>query len=259
MNRRTWMLWLAGVLLSLPAMLEADRPAEGVSLNVVPDRVSVGAFYHGTDVEVSAETPRCDATVLILESEGTDIVLNRKGRLGPVWMNVAQITAQGAPGVYILASSENLAAICSAQEREKLGLGYEAVRRRVTFMSDKPLSGKEFDELLKLKERAGTYNEELRIEMIPFAQERQTITASIPLPSVMPSGEYLLRLYCFEDGANIAGGSAHLTIERAGLPRLEYKLAHQHAATYGIVAVLAAMAAGLATGLAFSAKGGRGH
>jgi hypothetical protein len=68
-----------------------------------------------------------------------------------------------------------------------------------------------------------------------------------------------LRLYCFEDGMEIAGGAAELTIEKVGLPRLEGELAHRHPAAYGVLAVLAAAAAGVGTGILFTSRGRGGH
>jgi hypothetical protein len=129
----------------------------------------------------------------------------------------------------------------------------------LTFEGDGPLTGHEFDEFIKLKTRDGTYAQHIPIEMRPSNGSRYTISALLPLPSVVPPGEYLLRLYCFEDGVEIAHASSGLVIEKVGLPRWESDLAHRHPAVYGIVAVLAAAAAGFATGLAFTSRGGHGH
>lgn len=255
MNKRPFRLLVPAVLLSVPAALGAGPTAADVSLTVTPDRVDVGTFYHGTSIGVTARSPRCDAAILTLESEGTELVLNRKGRFGPVWMNVAKVTVKGAPGVYILASSENLEAVCSTEQREELELGFEAFRDQVTFTSDKPLTGTEFDEFLNMKRHMGTYSESVSLEMTPIDETRQTIATSLSLPSVMPSGDYIVHLYCFEDGIPIADAVTTLTIGKIGLPRLEYDLAHQHAAAYGLLAILAAMAAGIATGVAFTSKG----
>jgi uncharacterized protein (TIGR02186 family) len=245
------LLWLC-----LYSMLDAGASAGSVSIAVDPDHIRSGTFYNGESVKVTADVPPCDGVVLVLTSEPEEIVLNRRGKIGLVWLNVAKITVEGAPGVYILASSDAVNAIGSRGELERLGLGFEALRNRVTFRSEKPLTGREFDEFLKLKRHAGTYNDDIAIAMERREGGRQAATATLRVPSVTPPGQYRLRLYCFEDGAPIENASALLTIEKAGLPRLESELAHTHAAAYGIIAVLFAMVAGITMGVIFSSRGG---
>jgi uncharacterized protein (TIGR02186 family) len=243
------------------AMFSTDaRSTGGVALlTVTPDHIRCGTFYHGTDVNVVADVPLCDGAVLKIERDGGETVLNRKGRVGFVWLNVAKVTVAGAPVLYILASSSEVTSICSIGERERLGIGLDALRAGISFQSDAPLTGQEFREFLKLKRHAGTYNEDIPIQMEGTGEGRQRIEASIPLPSAAPSGDYNVRLYCFQDGAMIGEASAGLTIESVGFPRFEYELAHGHAATYGIMAILVAMVAGLGTGLVFSSRGERGR
>jgi uncharacterized protein (TIGR02186 family) len=242
----------------LPSALEPHSYSSDVSINVDPDKIKIGAFYHGTSVSVTANTPLCEGVVVKIESDGREVVLNKKGKVGVIWLNVAKITVGGAPEVYILASSDDVANICSTDAREQLLLGTDALDKKISFESEKPLTGKEFGEFLKLKQHAGTYNYDIPIVIEPASDKRQTITASLPLPSVMPSGNYTVRLYCFEGGDLIEDASAPLTIEKVGLPRLESELAHEHPAAYGITAILVAMVAGITMGVMFSSRGG-GH
>jgi uncharacterized protein (TIGR02186 family) len=230
-----------------------------VSLTVNPDRVTVGAFYHGTDLAVTADAPHCDAVVLMLESAAKRVVLSRKGRLGVIWMNVAQVTVNGAPEVYILASSDDVGRICSREQRNTLGIGFDALESRMEFSSNKPLTGKEFEHFLKLKTNAGTYRADVPVVLRPEGEGRMAVAASIPLPSAVPVGHYNLVAYCFEGGRMIEKASASVLIEKTGLARLEYELAHEHAAAYGVIAVLVAMVAGITMGVAFTSRGRQSH
>jgi uncharacterized protein (TIGR02186 family) len=260
MNKTSFVLLLiVFLLLALPWLPRAQSAGEDDSMTVDPDHIKIGTFYHGTDVNITADIPLCEGVVVKIESEGKEVVLNRKAKIGFIWMNVAKVTVEGAPEVYVLASSDEVAAICSPGERERLGIGLETLESSVSFSSEKPLTGKEFRDFLKLKKHAGTYNDNISIVLEPAGDGRQTVTAELPLPSVMPSGNYTLRLYCFDAGILIEESSAQLKIEKAGLPRLESELAHEHAAAYGVAAVLVAMVAGIAMGVIFSSKGGGGH
>ena len=253
------LLLLAVLCLLVPSVLAPQSNGERVSLTIDPSEVKIGTFYHGTSVNVKAETPPCDGVVIKIESEGKELVLNRKARLGFIWMNVAKVTVEHAPEVYLLASSDDVAAICSREVRNKLRVGTETLKERVTFSSEKPLTGGEFGEFLKLKRHSGTYKEDIPITLEPAGGGRQTVTAAIPLPSVVPSGKYALRLYCFVEGQLVEETSAILTIVMSGLPRIESNLAHERAAAYGVAAILVAMIAGITMGVIFSSKSGGGH
>jgi uncharacterized protein (TIGR02186 family) len=257
MNKNLFMCLLLVLLLpSVPSLLEADRSDGTVSLTVDPNRIEVGTFYHKKNVNVTANVPLCDGVVLQIKSRPEEVVLNRKGRLGFVWMNVAKVTVAGAPEVYILGSSDEVKTICSPEERDRLQLGLETLRKTISFRSERPGTGDEFNQFLRLKKHRGTYRDDISVNLGPENNEGRTVSATVPLPSVIPVGEYTLRLYCFEEGALVEDLSAPLTIEKSGLPRLESKLAHEHPAAYGVVAVLVAMLAGITMGVIFSSKSG---
>lgn len=247
---------LVAFLLLLAAAFDAHP---SVSLRVHPDRVTVGAFYHGTNLTVTADAPYCDAVVVMLQSDAKRVVLSRKGRLGVIWMNVAQVTVTGAPGVYVLASSADVHTICSSEQRNALGIGLDALESRVEFSSSKPLTGEEFEHFLRLKRHSGSYRVGVPVTLTPRGKDRMAVAASIPLPSAVPVGHYNLVAYCFEHGRMIEKASASVLIKKTGLARLEYELAHEHAAAYGVIAVLMAMAAGITMGVAFSSRGRKSH
>jgi uncharacterized protein (TIGR02186 family) len=241
------------------AYVGAIAGAGSVELSVVPDHVRVGAFFHGTKVHITGEIPRCRGVAIKLEGEENEVKLNRKGKIAVIWLNVARVTAKNAPQVYILAASDELANICSQQERERLRLGFESLRKRITFESDKSLTGLEFEEFVKLKEHIGTYDVDTRIDVSPAGEGRQRLSAVLPIPSAMPPGQYTVRLFCFQDGNLVNQAEVQLSIDKIGLPLLLTSLAFEHAAGYGILAIVVAMMAGIIMGIIFSSRAGRGR
>ena len=81
-------------------------------------------------------------------------------------------------------------------------------------------------------------------------------TAVLPLPSAVPPGEYEVELFCFKAGELIARSSAPLIVERSGLPKLMTDLAFNHAAAYGVLAIVVAMTVGIIMGVIFRSRGG---
>ncbi len=245
------------VFLGLPwlaASIGSSTPADAgaIKLTVVPDHIQVGALYHGATVRVNADVPPCDDVVVEIEGKHEDVTLNKRGRVLGVWLNVAHVTVKNAPQAYVLGTSGELADICSQEEQAELGLGFDTLKRTITFTSDKPLTGLEFDQFVKLKEHSGTYAVSTDVDLSPVDGNTQELSAALPIPPAMSCGQYTLRLYCFAHGRLVEDAAARISIETVGVPRLITALAFEHPAAHGIVAILAALAAGITMGIVFN-------
>ena len=228
-------------------------------LNVVPDLIQIGAFYHGTRVTVTADVVFCDEAVVVLEGDNRKVTLHRKGRVGFIWMNVAQITMEGIPQVYIMAASDSLDLICDRKTRDVLGLGLESLRPQMKIESTKPLTGQEFDQFIKLKSHEGTYDTNNKANLESIVPGRSEVIATLPIPSTIPPGDYAIRVYCFRQGVPIEEKSADFKIERVGLSDLMINLATRNPAAYGLIAIIIAMAVGIIMGFVFSSFFGEEH
>lgn len=229
------------------------------SLAVSPDLINISAFYNGSEVQISANVPACDNAVIVLEGKDEEVTLNRKGRVGPIWLNVAQLTIDGLPDAYILATSDNLDSICSLQEQNTLRLGKHALRELMQLSSNKPLTGKEFDEFLKLKVHNHTYNMKEKVELEPGQQGTEKVSTHFKVPSIMAPGDYKICLFCFKDGKVENQLESSIKIERTGMPKLMNSLAYDYAALYGLIAILVAMGVGILMDIIFNSVPGSGH
>ena len=83
------------------------RPGRGVppEIQVRPDVVEIGAFFHGQEVKIIAKIPQGAQAVLEITGQTAVEHLMRKGRRGGLWMNVGEVEVQGAPSVYLAAST----------------------------------------------------------------------------------------------------------------------------------------------------------
>jgi uncharacterized protein (TIGR02186 family) len=235
----------------------ADENAE--TLSIVPGQIQIGTFYHGSSIEVTAEVDSCDNAVIVLEGGEKEVTLNRKGRVAIIWMNVAQLEIENMPQVYIMASSADLNDICPAETQMELKLGLESLRPQMKIISEKPLTGEEFDQFLKLKTKNGTYDTKNKIELTSESSGITKVSASLPIPSQMPPGEYIVNLYYFKHGELIGERAGLLGIKRVGLPELMINLATEHAAVYGLMAIVIAMVVGIVMGFIFSSLPGKEH
>ena len=239
-----------------PAQGEDNRP---MNVQLDPDSIKVGVFYHGSDVHVTAETQSCDGAVVVLKAGNEDITFNRKGRKAGIWLNVAQLTVSRVPEVYLLASSRNLDEICSAEMQRQLSLGVDALRFQMELIHERPLIGSEADEFFKLKAENGTYETDIPLQLTRKGENRTRLSAVLPISSAVPPGDYNLALYCFKGGLLTQQGTSELNIERVGLVDLLASLAYEYAALYGVLAILIAMMVGIVMGVIFHSLPGSGH
>ncbi len=251
---------LACLLFAVPAFGADSTSVDTlITPTLTPDTIDVGTFYNGSDVQVAADIPESDGAVLVMEAGRDEIKLNRKGRVAGIWLNVAQVTVENVPKVYILAASDSLENICSPDVRRKMQIGTEYLRDEIKFICDKPLTGTEFEEFLKLKTDNGTYNMDVGIDLTPAAPGRMTLSATLPIAPTIPPGTYQVLLYCFKDGVQIGRGKTQLVVKRIGLARMMANLAHEHAAAYGLLAIVVAMMVGIVMGVIFDSLPGSGH
>ena len=151
--------------------VEAAANIDPVIPRLSPEQIEVGLFYHGADVQVTADIPACDGAVLVLKAEEEEITLNRKGRVAGIWLNVAQVTISGIPRVYVLAGSKQLDDLCPEDVQLQLGLGFRSLRQRMKVASEKSLIGTEAEEFLK-----GSMTD-ISLEQAPTGPGRRTLDA----------------------------------------------------------------------------------
>jgi hypothetical protein len=99
-TRWALLLWLCWGL-SAPALAGSD-PLE---LQVWPDSVEIGAFFNGQGVKISGKIPPGAQAVVEITGPTATEILMRKGRRSGLWMNVGELEVQGAPSLYLAAST----------------------------------------------------------------------------------------------------------------------------------------------------------
>jgi len=223
--------------------------------------IEIGLTYHGDRIYFfgSMGGIDADAVVVKLTSPVEKVKLNLKGRVGPFWMNVKQYEVDRVPFMYKIHASESLEKILTPETAEALGIGFDTIRKNLSFHIVK---GKEderdrdalFEGLLRLKKRANLYkiDDASRIEI----KKGQVFKHYFTFPSGAKAGEYLVESFLFKDKNLVGRASEVIAVKKVGLEEFVYQAANEHPVWYGICAVLIALCAGLLVGFVF--KGG-GH
>jgi uncharacterized protein (TIGR02186 family) len=221
---------------------------------VIPEHINVGPFFKGLKAIVNAEIPKCAGVIVKLIGKNKEMVLNMKGKKAFIWLNVAQVTVTNAPSIYLLACSNKLDELCSDAEQEKELLGYNSLKGRINYESNKPLSGIESEEFIKFKEHNGNYNINNKAVIKTAPDGKQLLDATLEIPSFITAENYTVKIYCFNEKKLIDKVAVNLSVEEVGLPLFITNLAKNSPATYGILAIIVAMIAGGIIGLTFNKK-----
>jgi uncharacterized protein (TIGR02186 family) len=235
-------------------------PAE-LTVKANHDHIKIDFFYHGSSVSVKGEAdPGTDLIVKITSPEGHQ-VLRKKGKAaGFLWMNVGNLEFDHVPNLYSLHSTKDIEDILLPEELDKYVLGYHALGRHAEMLpaSDEGEKTKWFNEFVKFKESSSLYTSSSGKIMTAAKDDRQTYYVMTEWPYQAPPGDYLVTVYAVKDKKVVEKAEATVLVEQVGLVKALAGMAKNKAALYGVISILAALAAGFGVGMIFR-KGGGAH
>jgi uncharacterized protein (TIGR02186 family) len=240
--------------LGLVLGLSGLAPAVSPDLRLSPERVEVGTFFEGAEVQVTGEMPAGAVAVVEVRGSAATEKLLRKGRRGGLWMSVGEIQVHHAPSLYFLMSSSPEIPSLTGGETP---WGLEALAQRVKFTGrlEAGEMPRFFQEFLELKKSEGLYQVmpgALRVS--PPREGRCAIHGAFLLPAKVPPGSYAVRLTVLQEGRELTQKNSDLAVRVVGFPAMLATLAYQHGALYGTVAVVIAIVTGFLMGFLFKGK-----
>ncbi len=236
---------------------------EGIS-DVVTDttkrEVNIGLMYSGDYIYFfgSVPDPSADVIVKLTSTEDAVLSVNRKGKVGLVWMNVKQFDVTGLPLLYKIHSTRPVDQILTEDLAKELGIGYAVLKERMQLelvRGEAEPNDREvvYEGILRLKQETNLYNiDETRIKIIGG----KLFKHNFRFPPAATEGTYMAESYIFKDGQLIGKGVDEIVIQKEGIEALFTKVAHEYPALYGFIAVVVALGMGLLVGFIFKKGGG---
>ena len=181
----------------VPVLYSRDSSTvQNMKLQVQPREIKVSDFYNGSKVKVEILVPAQDEIALKFAGKPMTIVLERKGRKGIFWLNVAEITLENAPQAYMLFFSEKLSDMAPKDTILSLGLGYDALSRQIEVAEGQIDKREMLAEFFKFKEKSKLYHisNEL-LQPVNSSDRLAHYSLLIPVNSAMPVGEYRITVY----------------------------------------------------------------
>lgn len=259
MRRRV--LLLATAMLTLAAKAFAEAPKEGVEADASTRQVAITSSFTGTEILVfgtvensvqpSAEAGTYDIVIAVEGERGTAIV-RKKSEVGGIWVNANALRFASVPNYYAVASTRPIdefadAAILDANEIGFAHLRLVPLPARGQFVFPHEIAA--FKEaLIRLKQQERVY---VRSDFGVTFIGRSLFRATVALPPNVPVGPLVARVYLFKDGQLLGQYKSRVMLEREGIERYIHDASRANPLIYGIVTVVVAGLAGLASAVAY--------
>ncbi len=245
---RAVLIWLC---LTLPAT--AEEIVSGLSQN----RVAITANFDGSEILIYGAVKREEPlpvgggllqVIITVEGPAAPLVIRRKERVAGIWINNAAVTVDAAPSFYVVATTGAIGDILLDTENLRHRITLDRVIRAVG-ISDEATDAPEFVAAL---ERIRQTEEQYRLEEGTIQLTAETLfRADIILPANLTEGEYRVRIFLTRDGRVVDSQERVIRVNKAGLERFLFNLAHDMPLVYGILALCLAALAGWGASAAF--------
>ncbi|KQI69056.1 hypothetical protein AN189_05565 [Loktanella sp. 3ANDIMAR09] len=244
-------------LILLLLTLTGAARAETIVLGLSQDSVSITATFDGDDILIfgavrrDAPAPTEDGDLgVIVTVAGPDqrVSVYRKARRYGIWINTDEVEVDHAPSFYAVATSGPLQEVLrdTSDLREEITIP-RAIRSVGATVQD---SAAFTQALIRIREADNLY--QTQINGVDLEQDT-LFMASFALPANLTEGDYVARIFLTRDGRPIDEASTVIPVQKVGLERWLYNLAHSDPLIYGMMSLVLAAAAGWAASAGFAA------
>ena len=218
---------------------------ETVVSELSQDGVSITATFDGSEIFLFGAIKR-DAPVdegagkldVIIEVSGppVDTLVRRKDRKIIIWVNADSVEMDRAPSYYSIAATGPLEELVTESERSLRNLGLDFAVR----VADE--ADEDFREaVIRIHQKDGTYASEIT----PVTLTEETLfTTKLAMPVNVVEGEYTVKTMLVRDQHVISTSTSTITVQKTGIEKWLYTLAHEQAFIYGLLSLAVALLAG---------------
>lgn len=258
---------LAVAIVSTPPVI-AGAEQSGITSNVGVRRVAISLTFTGERVFLYGSPPAGTDTLLATMTGPLSgrIEVIRKEKVLMLWPGVKRYTITGVPGLYLVnmhctacnglghcADEPDLDDwnSCLADESEVVGLAYihagAEVRSRRGAV-DKDEAARTLDGFWDLQNDRGLY--QIRRNAIRI-NNRGLFYHTFELPTEAPEGRYRIKTFFQRGGEVIGVAENEVLVRKSGIAAWLSRLAERQEVTYGVLAVIVPMFAGVLATVVF--------
>ncbi|MGB3553676.1 MAG: TIGR02186 family protein [Jannaschia sp.] len=231
-------------------------PREEVVADLSQDRVSISTSFDGSEILVfgavkrTAPVPSPAQLAVIVTIAGPDeaVMVRRKERRVGIWVNTESVEVERAPSFYAVASSLPLSEALSETEDQRWRISTPRALRAVGAASMSEDAPSFLEALIRVRERDGIYK---TAEETVSLRDQTLFSTTIALPADLTEGNYTTRIFLTRDGAVVDSYGTSIYVQKVGLERFIYNLAHESPLIYGLLSLTIAISAGWAASAVF--------
>ncbi len=234
------------ILMLLAVLMTGPARAEEIVLGLSQDEVAITATFEGSEIlvfgAIKRETAEPDgdlAVIVTVAGPDAPVTVRRKARRLGIWVNTDAVQIEQAPSFYAVASSGVLRENLRASEDLNYRITLPSVIRDVSAnVMDSPA----FEAaLMRIRSREALYQ---RLDNAVDLSENTLFRTAIRLPANLTEGNYRTRIFLTRNGTVVDSYETEIIVNKVGLERWLYDLAHDNALLYGLMSLAIAIAAG---------------
>lgn len=234
--------------------------AESVVAGLSQARVAITANFDGSEIllfgAIRREAPPPEGAPIEVIVAVTGPLrpeeVRRKARRFGLWVNTQAVRIDHAPRFYAVATTGPFARVLTHTEDLRHKVSVPQAIRSVGAPADVFDSEAFTEALIRLRTAEGLY---ILAEGTVTLRESTLFTTRIRLPANLAEGDYRVRIFLTREGHVVDAYETLLPVQKVGLERFLFHLAHDRPLAYGLMALALAVVAGWGASAAFRALG----
>ena len=245
-------------LIALALALARPAPAAELVTDLSQHLIAITSSFQGTNLLLFGSVQESPAANLVAEGTADIVVVVRgpvqpavvrqKSRVAGIWVNRDSLTFDSVPGYYAVLSNRPLDEIASASVLGRNRIGLQHLDFRLRGGAQREDAGDFRDAIIRARIRANLFvQDEGAVAFLGGTLFR----TDVYFPANVPVGNYSAEIFLLRDGRMISAQTSPLFIDKSGIERRIYQLAHTRPAIYGALAVIMAVLAGWLAAVVF--------
>lgn len=237
------------------AALAPARANETVVAGLSQNRIAITANFDGSEILIFAavkrEAPAPEGpleAIVTVAGPSTPVTVRRKDKRFGIWVNTDAVEVSSAPAFYAVNTSAPISGILTATEDQRHAISISNAIRSVGVASRVADPEAFTSALIRVRRSEGLYQHNSGAVQI---DEATLLRTSVTLPANLTEGDYTMRIFLTRAGAVVDAYESQIFVQKVGLERWIFTLAHEHSLIYGLLSLAIAIAAGWAASAVF--------
>ena len=235
--------------LFLVSLWPAAAAAEELVADLSDHLVEITMGFEGAELLLFGAVEGEGDVVVLVHGPTEDLTVRRKDRIGPIWMNRAEMSFAGIPAFYRVMATQLPGGWLPEAVRERHQIGIDHLRLAPRDGEAAAAETRVFhDALIRRKQAAGHYGTEVGVVRM---LSQRLFRTDVSFPTNVPVGNYTVEVFLIQDGRVVSAQTTPLYISKTGVLAEIFFFAQDYAAIYGVLAIIFAVLAGLGANAVF--------